>query len=131
MDIYVTIKATANEASYDTCTEFGKACGTWEVFSEGYRIAWADDEADAIEQARGLVGSDLTTTTECTTVRQIIDLINRIRAKHGIRHDNIAPALRNTPLRAIQKGYVSGMTQILDRLTAHTHRIRSIGPTGD
>ena len=62
MLVTVSIEATVQRASKEACDQFNKPYGTIEILSEGYRVAWAVTPDEGVKIARGLVGSDLTTT---------------------------------------------------------------------
>lgn len=60
--ITVSITCTVNRLSAEQCERFNRPLGTIEVISEGYRVAFAETMEEAINAARGMVGSDLETT---------------------------------------------------------------------
>lgn len=60
--INVTITCTMRRLPSEYCEKFNQPLGTIEVISEGYRVAFCETEEEAIEAARGMVGSDLETT---------------------------------------------------------------------
>ena len=60
--VSVSIACTIAFLTRDNCVKFNKPFGTIEVMSEGYRVAFCENEDEAISVCRGMVGSDLTTT---------------------------------------------------------------------
>lgn len=63
MKVHITVTFIIQQASIDTCAQFGLRIGTWEVLgTDGLRWYWADSEREAIEKAKMAIDSHLSVT---------------------------------------------------------------------